>query len=432
MAASKKTAKAKPKTKAKAKAPAAAKPPKVAPTKKGKKKELTKGERIAILQNNINAQYKGRVIVQTGAEFANVFLLRRPSGITSLDLAIGGGFPAGGLSQIIGADGVGKDYLVNRTLANLQLVYGKDTSIALAMTELAYDKVWAKKCGVDITLTPTEIAEYEESIHRKFTPEEKQWAVTQTGNIQQIMARTAEELLEATAQYIASNLYQIVVVNSFGALLTMAEEEAKEGIAQKHYGGAAMPITNFMHRVHAALNMPDEYGKPNRTTILGINQFRENLGKDSQWNPLKIAGGYALKHGKLVDVFLQARSKIRIPGRTQTQQITVGKEIHWEILKGKVGCHDGPKGMYPFTFGEHGKPLGADVYLDLMVVCLQYGIIQQAGAWYAYQENGFDLRGQGQTNFAAAVINAPGAFDHLRGRCFDAAGVNFITRETNG
>ena len=75
----------------------------------------------------------------------------------------------------------------------------------------------------------------------------------------------AEELLEATAQCIESNLYQIIVVNSFGALLTKAEEETD--ITQKHYGGAAMPITNFMKRVHSALNNEDINGQPNTTTI---------------------------------------------------------------------------------------------------------------------------------------------------------------------
>jgi RecA/RadA recombinase len=433
MAAAKKTTAKKTTTKKKAAAKAASKAPKAKAPKKQKKKELTKAEKLAHLKNSVNSQYKGRVIVQSGDEFSNVFLLRRPTGITSLDVAIGGGFPAGGLSQIIGSDGVGKDYLVNRTLSNHQAIYGEDATIALAMTELSYDKKYAKLCGVNIALTDTEIEEYEESIHRKFTPEERQWAKSQTGHIEQIMAATAEELLETTAQYIQSGLYHIVVINSFGALLTKAEAEADEGLAQKHYGGAAMPVTNFMHRVHAALNMPDEQGNPNRTTILGINQFRENLGKDAQWNPLKIAGGNALKHGKLVDIFLQQKSRIRIPGRTSSSgKITVGKEIHWEIIKGKVGCHDGPKGMYPFHFGEHGYPFGADVYEDLIMVGVQQGIIQMAGAWLSYQENGFDLRGQGKGNFSHAIANTPGAWDHLRRRCFDTAEVNFITKESNG
>lgn len=425
-AAAKKTA-AKKKKKA---APKATASPKAKALAKKKQPVLTKSEKIDLLRNGVNAKYKGRVIVRSGDEFSNVFLLRRPTGITSLDTAIGGGFPSGGLSQIIGSDGVGKDYIVNRTLANLQAVYGNDASIALAMTEMSYDKQYAKLCGVDIAFTPMEIQEWEDSIHRKFTPDEMAWATSQTGHIEQIMAATGEELLETTAQYIQSNLFHVVVINSFGALLTKAEEEAKEGLVKKHYGGSAMPITNFMHRVHAALNMPDDNGKPNRTTIIGINQFRDNLGKDSEYNPLKIAGGWALKHGKLIDVYLQERKQIRIPGRTKSEQIAVGKEIHWEIIKGKAGCHDGPKGMYPFYFGKHGYPFGADVYQDLIMVGVSHGIVQMAGAWLSYQEQGYDIRGQGKEQFSHAVASVPGALDHLRRRCFDAADVKFIQKET--
>lgn len=403
--------------------------PKAKAPKQQKKKVLTQGEEIALLKNRINAQYKGRVIVQSGNEVSNVFLLRRPTGITSLDTAIGGGFPAGGLSQIIGGDGVGKDYLVNRTLANLQATYGEKAAICLAMTEIVFDKAYAKKCGVAIAYTPEEIEEWEDSIHRKFTSDEMFWATHQVGHVEHIMGATGEELLETAAQYIQSNLFHIVVINSFGALLTKAEEEAKEGLVKKHYGGSAMPITNFMHRVHAALNMPDGKGRPNRTSIIGINQFRENLGKDSEWNPLKIAGGNALKHGKLVDIYLKQVKKLRIPGRTARDQIAVGKEIHWEIIKGKAGCHDGPKGMFPFYFGEHGYSFGADVFQDLIQVGVQHGIIQMAGAWLSYQEQGYDIRSQGKEAFAHAIAGVPDAFEHLRGRCFDAAGVNFITKE---
>jgi RecA/RadA recombinase len=220
-------------------------PKKTAPkktTKKKKEKELSKSDRLAILQQDINAKFK----------FSNVFILRRPSGITSLDLAIGGGFPAGGMSQIVGADSVGKDYIVNRVIAYLQSTYGEEASVALAMTEMSYDKKYAKLCGVRVALTPEEIEAWQKALDRPFTNEEMAWAKDQVGSIYQITASNAEALLEAAAQCIESNLYHVVVINSFGALLTKAEEEAEHGLEDKHYSGAAMPITSFMHRLHAA------------------------------------------------------------------------------------------------------------------------------------------------------------------------------------
>ena len=422
------------------KAPAKKQTKKKAPTtkkaapktqKKGKPAPLSRGQRLAILRQGINDSFKGRTTIKSADEFSNVFILRRPTGITSLDMAIGGGFPAGGLSQIVGAQSVGKDYLVNRTIANLQATYGDDASVCLAMTEMHFDKKYAKLCGVRVALTDREIAEWQQALGRDFTPEEMAWAVDQVGIVHEIIAANAEELLEATAQCLESNLYQVIVVNSFGALLTKAEEEAKDGIAQKHYGGAAMPITNFMHRVHSALNNPDINGQPNTTSIIGINQFRENLGPDAKWNPLKIAGGNALKHGKLVDVFLQARAKLKLPGQTVAQQIVIGKEIHWEIIKGKAGCHDGPKGMYPFYFGEHGYPFGADVYKDVITCGVIHNILEMNGAWITWNHERIALKGQGAEKFAHEIASA-GLFEILRAKCFEAAGVNFITKSANG
>lgn len=395
--------------------------------KKRAKEDATKEERLEILQQNINAGFKGRVLLQRGDEFSNVFILRRPTGITSIDIGIGGGLPAGGLTQIIGFDGAGKDYIVNRTVANLQATYGKRTAVCFAMTELAYDKVYGKKCGVRVAFTVQEIANWEESIGRKFTAEELHWATDKIGTFHQIMAGNAEELLEATAQAIESNLYQIVVINSFGALLTKAEEEADGGIADKHFGGAATPITAFIHRIHAALNLPDVNGKPNITTIIGINQVRENLGKDAQWNPVRTSGGRALKHGKLVDIMLTAKGKIDLPG--SDKKIFVGKEIHWEVIKGKAGCHDGPKGMYPFYYGESGYPFGADVYQDLIAVSVQKGIVTMKGSWLSYDGDGLTLQAQGAPAFSHQIAGIPGAFDLLRKKVFDACSISFITQE---
>jgi len=394
-------------------------------TKKKDKTPLSRSERLAILKQSINTNFKGRATIKSADEFSNVFILRRPTGITSLDMSIGGGFPAGGLSQIIGSSSVGKDYLVNLIIANLQTTYGEDASVCLAMTEMHFDKKYAKKCGVRIALTALEISQWQQALERDFTPEEMAWATDQVGTVNEIIASNAEELLEATAQCIESNLYQIIVINSFGALLTKAEEETD--ITQKHYGGAAMPITNFMKRVHSALNSEDAHGQPNTTTIIGINQFRDNLGSDAKWNPLKIAGGNALKHGKLVDVYLKAQARIKYP---TDSKIILGKEIHWEILKGKAGCHDGPKGMYPFYFGEYGYPFGADVYQDVIVCGVLHNILQMNGAWILWDRSGGQLKGQGKEKFAHVIADA-GLFNQLRDLCFEAAGVNFITKSAD-
>jgi len=319
-----------------------------------------RGKEIELLKATINKQFKTGGAIVSGNEFSNVFILRRPTGITSIDVALGGGFPAGGLSQIIGKDSVGKDYLANRTAACVQQIYGEQSAIAFCPTEMAFDKPYAKYlCGVNIAFSNKEIEELEAARKTPVSPEERVWLKHQTGHIEQSMFAVAEEHLEAAAQLIESNCFQLVVINSFGALLTAAEAEAEGGIADKHRGGAAMAITQFMHRLHAALNSPDKRGKPNLTTVIGINQYRDNVNAGMYGNPMKLAGGWALRHGKLVDLHVEQGARIKT--KVGSEDRIIGKEIHWELTKGKAGCHDGPKGTYSFFFGENNGFFGADI-----------------------------------------------------------------------
>ncbi len=186
-----------------------------------------------------------------------------------------------------------------------------------------------------------------------------------------------------------------------------------------------MVVTQFMHRLHAALNLPDKYGRPNTTSVIGINQYRDNVGKDSQWNPMKVAGGHALAHGKLLDIHLEQGPKIKFPVSKNEVKI-VGKEIYWEILKGKAGCHDGPRGSYKFYFGENGFGFGIDIYSDLLVAGLETAVIQQSGSWYSF---GGERLGQGETQVSHNLHSNPDLLQRIRKEIFRVAGLNFIVRE---
>lgn len=385
---------------------------------------------INALMASVNKQFNGKAVLRQGADITNVFMLRRPTGVLSLDLEIGGGLPAGGLTQIIGKYSSGKSYLVNRIMATAQETYGEEFAGSANMTEQRYDKWFAKRfCGLRIKYSEEEIALLQR-INREqgrpdFTNENLAWFRDQVGYFTEAVGSTAEEILEIACQQVESNLFQVLLIDSFGALLTKAEAEAEDGLDQKHYGGAANVITAFMHRLHAALNLPDKYGRPNTTTVIGINQYRDNVGRDAQYRPMKVAGGNALAHGKLLDIHIEQGAKIwhQLSGKDRVQ---VGKEINWEILKGKAGCHDGGRGTYKFFLGEHGYSFGIDIYADLLSAGLETEVIDQSGAWYGYKG---ERLGQGATNVAIALHNDPAMLQRIRMDIFKKAGLDFIVRE---
>jgi recombination protein RecA len=398
--------------------------------KKGEEEVFDRQAQVMALTASINSQFKGRAVLRQGSEITNVFILRRPTGITTLDLALGGGIPAGGLTQVIGKYSSGKSYLANRIMATAQSNYKENFAASVNMTEMRYDKNFAKwQCGLRIAMSEAEIAVLahinRQHGHPEFTDAQVTWLRDQVGTFVEGVAGTAEQILEVAVQQVESNLFQIVLIDSFGALLTAAEAEADEGLEQKHRGGAAMVVTQFMHRLHAALNLPDKYGRPNTTTVIGINQYRDNVNAGLYGNPMKVAGGNALAHGKLVDIHIEQGAKIRVPISSKENRV-VGKEINWEIMKGKAGCHDGPKGTYKFYFGEHGFPFGIDIYSDLISAGLQAEVIEQSGSWFAY--NGEKL-GQGESNAAVAIHSNPDLLQSIRMEIFKKAGLNFIVTE---
>lgn len=390
---------------------------------------LDRKTEIALLTSSINAAFKGRALVRSGADITNVFILRRPTTISTLDLALGGGIPAGGLTQIIGRFSSGKSYLANKVMAEVQNNYGDEAALSVNMTEMRYDKFFAKwKCGVRIAMSDAEIATLQQINHQNghppFSDQQVAWLKDQAGTFVESVAAVAEQLLEVAVQQVESNLFQVVLIDSFGALLTAAEAEHEDGLEGKHRGGAAMVVTQFMHRLHAALNMPDKYGRPNTTTVIGINQYRDNVTAGPYGNPMKVAGGHALGHGKLVDIHVEQGKKHTI--KVGNEFKIIGKEINWEIMKGKAGCHDGPKGTYNFYFGEQGYGFGVDVYTDLLVAGLTTSVIDQAGAWYSYRG---ERLGQGKESVALALHQNETMLAAIRKDIFKTAGLNFITKE---
>jgi len=76
--------------------------------------------------------------------------IRRPTGISDLDQRMNGGFPAGTLNQIFGADGSGKDLLTNHIIAENQRIHGDKANAFWMSFGYLPDIPFMRMCGVQI------------------------------------------------------------------------------------------------------------------------------------------------------------------------------------------------------------------------------------------------------------------------------------------
>jgi RecA/RadA recombinase len=360
------------------------------------------------LLDSLQAKLGGEgVVMQRGEEVEGRFDLRRPSGILQLDLACGGGLPAGGLSQIDGLDGIGKNLLLNHFLAKQQRIHKENTNLAMVCFEGGFDKLFARALGVRVALSDYEIEGIGRERHLRGQPELTEEEVAdlkdQIGNFHIFRGAAAEKILEGVADCIASNSYQIIGIDSWDAMLTQSEDN-KDLEDNAKVADASNVQTRWMRKVFGALapqkicpscgSRPLDFKvfgkggyeykcgnskcgwkgqKPflweNETTIIGLRQVRANMKAYGHAREYRTTGAYALRHGKMIDIQLRKGKPITIKDKD------VGKEIVWELTKGKAGTHEGLTGIYSYYF----NPPQIDIAADLENYCTANEVITYGG-----------------------------------------------------
>ena len=188
------------------------------------------------------------VVLQRGEEIEGRFDLRRPSGIVQLDIACGGGLPAGGLSQIDGLDGIGKNLLLNHYLAKQQRIYKDEANLGMVCLRVHFDKLFARAVGVKVALSNYEIEAIGRERHLKghpeLTNEEADEFKEQIGNFHVFRGAAAEKILEGVVDWVSCNSYQLIGIDSWDAMLTIAEENKRSrGQCQ---GGRCLKYTDTL------------------------------------------------------------------------------------------------------------------------------------------------------------------------------------------
>ena len=277
----------------------------------------------------------------THTDFASIDVI--PSGSIMLDEALGiGGYPRGRIIEMYGPESSGKTTLALHAIAEAQELGG---IAAFIDAEHALDPQYAKNLGVNI---------------------DELW-VSQPD--------TGEQALEIAESLIRSGAVDIIVVDSVAALTPRAEIEGDMG--DSHMGLQARLMSQALRKLTAII------GKSNCTLVF-INQIRMKIGV-MFGNPETTTGGNALKFYSSVRLEIRRVESIDAKGEDDV----VGNRVRVKVVKNKV-APPFRSAAIEIMYGE-----GISYIAELIDMCVDYDIINKAGAWFSY--NGEKI-GQGKEN----------------------------------
>ncbi|HSG52218.1 MAG TPA: recombinase RecA [Rheinheimera sp.] len=278
------------------------------------------------------------------------------TGSLGLDIALGiGGLPYGRIVEIYGPESSGKTTLTLQVIAEAQRA-GK--TCAFIDAEHALDPVYAKKLGVNVDAL----------------------LVSQPD--------TGEQALEICDMLVRSAAVDVVIVDSVAALTPKAEIEGDMG--DSHMGLQARLMSQALRKLTANI-------KRSNTLCIFINQIRMKIGV-MFGNPETTTGGNALKF------YASVRLDIRRIGSVKEGDEITGNETRVKVVKNKVAP--------PFKQAEFIIQYGAGINKlgELIDLGVAQGLVDKAGAWYAYQGNKI---GQGKANAMKFLAENPAISDEI-------------------
>lgn len=386
--------------------------------KRSSKKKAEKSsakDRASAVVADLKSRYPGKIF--RGGEYTAPWLLKRlPTGILELDIELQGGLPAGGMTMIVGPHGIGKNWLANQIVALQQAFKGESCAIAVVSTEMIYDKTLGKACQVHVGFSEAEIRAldraYHEATGKNLDEDYKDHLRLEMGTFLTVPPATAEDAFDIALDLVASREFDVVIIDSFGSLLT--EEDEEKGMdEQSRVGGSSLVNTRFARKLNAVFT-PDEDGNPNMTCLIGINQVRDNMERANKYSPkTKETGGWALKHARWVTIELSHAGKYK--EKVGKKEVVVGKTVRWKITKQKAGGHEGGEGTYDFIW----RKVGIDREMETLRAAVAQGVVEKSGAWFSYDG---DQLGQGMKK-AAAAIEDKGLLQEIETATLQAAGV---------
>jgi len=286
------------------------------------------------------------------------------TGSLSLDLALGiGGLPKGRIIEVYGPESSGKTTLALQVLAEAQK---KGGICAFVDAEHALDPIYAKKLGV------------------------------KTGELLISQPDTGEQALEIADTLIKSGSISVLVIDSVAALTPKAELEGEMG--DHHVGLQSRLMSQALRKITGSVSKSN-------TMVIFINQIRMKIGV-MFGSPETKSGGKALK------LYSSVRLDIRRIGAIKDKDEIIGNSTRVKVVKNKVAP--------PFKVVEFDLMYGKGISKtgELVDLGVKAGVVEKAGAWYAYKG---EKIGQGRENAKIFLEQNPKAAEEIEKTIRDQA-----------
>lgn len=303
---------------------------------------------------------KGAIMRLGDGSHLNVEMV--PTGSLGLDIALGGGFPVGRISEIYGPESSGKTTVALSAIASAQR---EGRQCAFIDAEHALDPRYAQQLGVDID------------------------------NLLISQPDTGEQALEITDALVRSGAVGLIVVDSVAALVPKSELEGEIGDAQM--GLQARMMGQAMRKLAGEVSKT-------KTIVIFINQLRMKIGV-MFGNPETTTGGNALKF--YASVRLDVRSRTIKEG----DQIT-GKDTTIKVVKNKVSPPF-KQASYRLMFGQ-----GISRSDEILELGVKLKLINKTGAWYDYLG---EKLGNGRNNAVTWLNEHPDIAAEIEGQIREKA-----------
>jgi len=330
------------------------------------KKPQDRAKALEAALSGIRRQFGDGAVMRMGERPVRSHVPAIPTGILSLDIALGvGGLPRGGTVELFGSEGSGKTTLALQFLAEAQRQGG---TVAFVDAEHALPREYAEALGLNVD----------------------ELLISQPD--------TGEQAMEIVEALVRSNAVDAIVVDSVAALVP--EAELKGDMGDSHVGLQARLMSQALRKLAGAVS-------GSRCVVLFINQVREKIGVmfgPSETTP----GGRALKFWAWVRIQLRRGEWIR------RGNDVLGARTHARIVKNKVAP--------PFRSAEFDIIFGVGVPKEGCVLdeAVRLELVEKSGSWYSYG----DVRlGQGRDNAVQYLKENPDVLAELEAKVREETGL---------